>query len=221
MSEKLLSAWQGLEYDGDSRSMEAVGGDFFDFVNCESRGLLFWVGDVSGHGTPAAILMAGMQALLRGLSSGRECEILNVVRELNRALYEVSPANFFASLYYAWVDTDSHKLHYVSAGHEPALLVSGNGRHIHRLDSTGTVLGLTPRAVYTSHSVTFEPGDMLIAFTDGITDATDERGCEFTLAGVLDVVRRHAGAGSRELVGRIMDAAGSRTRPVDDRTVVV
>ncbi|SPE34883.1 Serine phosphatase (fragment) [Candidatus Sulfopaludibacter sp. SbA3] len=212
---------QGLDYCGDSRPAAGVGGDFFDFVAQGPGGLVVSVGDVSGHGIAAAILMSGMQALLRGLSSGQTYEIARVVGELNRTVYDVSPDNFFATLFYAKVDAGARQLHYVSAGHEPALLVRRSGRGVERLDSTGTVLGLTPRALYAHRTVAFEPGDILIAFTDGVTDAVDGSGGEFRMAGILDVVRQHPGARSSDLVAFIMDAASRFADPVDDRTVVV
>lgn len=90
-----------------------------------------------------------------------------------------------------------------------------------RLDSTGTVLGLTPRAAYVHRTAPFHPGDTLIVFTDGITEALDEAGEELRLAGVMEVLRENHGARSTELVASIMEAASAFGDPADDRTVVV
>jgi serine phosphatase RsbU (regulator of sigma subunit) len=142
---------QGLDYYGDSRPADEVGTDFFDFISYGSGKLALSVGDVSGRGLAAAILMSGLQSLLRGLSNSRTCEIANVVREVNRTVCDVSPDNLFASLFHARVDAADRQLQYVSAGHEPALLVRGNGQGVQILESTGAVLGLTRRIASPPH----------------------------------------------------------------------
>ncbi len=200
---------QGLDYSGNSRSAGKVGGDFFDFVQAGRDGLVISVGEVSGQGIAAAILMSGIQSLLRGLSSTLPGDLVTVVRDLNRTVYEVSPDNFFTSLFYARVDTGARQLQYVSAGHEPALLIRADGQAV-RLESTGTVLGLTPRVSYSCRTLAFEPGDMLIAFTDGIPDV-----------GIPEVLRRNPGARASDLVALIMEAADSVDAPPDDHTVIV
>ncbi len=200
---------QGLDYSGDSHPAGEVGGDFFDFTQGGRDSLVISVGEVSGQGIAAAILMSGIQSLLRGLSSALLCDLVRVVRDLNRTVYEVSPDNFFTTLFYARIDAAARRLQYVSAGHEPALLIRAGGQAV-RLESTGTVLGLTPRVNYSCRTLAFEPGDLLIAFTDGIPDV-----------GIPDLVRRNPGARASDLVALIMEAAGSVDAPADDHTVIV
>ncbi|MDR3698200.1 MAG: PP2C family protein-serine/threonine phosphatase [Candidatus Sulfopaludibacter sp.] len=201
---------QGLDYCGDSRPAGKVGGDFFDFTQDGRGGLVVSVGEVSGQGIAAAILMSGIQSLLRGLSSALLFDPVKVVRDLNRTVYEVSPDNFFTTLFYARVDAAARQLQYVSAGHEPALLIRADGHTVQRLESTGAVLGLTPRVAYSCRTLAFEPGDMLIAFTDGIPDV-----------GIPDAIRRNPGARASDLVALIMEAADTVEAPADDHTVIV
>jgi len=201
---------QGLDYCGDSRSAAQVGGDFFDLMLEGTGGLVLSVGEVSGEGIAAAILMSGIQSLLRGLSGTLNFDAVRVVRELNRTVYEVSPEDFFSTVFYARVDAASRQLQYVSAGHEPALLIRADGSTVQRLESTGAVLGLTPRASYSCRTLAFEPGDVLVVYTDGIPDMA-----------IPDLVRRNAGARASELVALIMEAAERVDAPEDDHTVVV
>jgi phosphoserine phosphatase RsbU/P len=215
---------EGLDYYGECQPAGDIGGDFFDFVPFHSKGLFVSVGDVSGHGIGAAIIMSGLQSLLRSLSAGESNELPRIVQGLNRSVCEISPDNFYATLFYGLVDPVRRQLKYVSAGHEPALLFHQRTGRMRRLESTGTVLGLTARSNYTQHIVPVEPGDVLVAFTDGITEAADGNGEEFREEGVLRILRHYPKAGAVELSGRIMDAVDdfrTRTAHADDRTVAV
>lgn len=215
---------QGLDYSGECRPAGEVGGDFFDFTPLGRDALLVSVGDVCGKGVGAAILMAGIQGFLRGVTTDGCPALSTVVREMNRITHEVSPDNIFATLFYACVNPLRGQLQYVSAGHEPALLVRRDSARINRLESTGTVLGLSARTEFATRTVLLDPGDTLIAFTDGITEAADAEGRELRDLGVLDVVLRHPEAPANVLVARIMEAAARLTGvsgTVDDRTVAV
>jgi len=210
---------QGLDYGGESQPAGEVGGDFFDFIPLQRRALFVSVGDVSGTGYAAAILMAGLQAFLRGLTSEHCPGPASVVQELNRIAHDVAPENFYATLFYACVDPVRRQLRYVSAGHEPALLVRKDAARVLRLECTGTVLGLSSRSTFGLRSIPLEPGDLLIAVTDGITESVGAEGRELGDSGILEIVRRDPGARASELASRIMEAANSRH--CDDRTVVV
>src|SRR5262249_48363757 len=188
----------GLDYYGECQPAGDIGGDFFDFIPLGEHTLAASVGDVSGKDVGAAIMMSGLQAFLRSLTGGCECAS-SVVRALNRTVCDICPDNFFATLFYAHIDALNRRLQYVSAGHEPALIVKEDGCRAERLEGTGAVLGLTNRTVYTHRTVQLDPGDMLVAFTDGVTEAVDSRGRELRDAGVLDVVRRYSDAPASEV----------------------
>lgn len=214
---------QGLDYYGECRPARDTGGDFHDFVPLAPHGLAVSVGDVPVHGPGAGILMSGLRALLRGLTAHGTREIGRVAGDLNRAAWQASSGNFYATLFHAYLDPVRHQLEYVSAGHEPALLIRHRNGRVHRLDSTGTVLGLSDRTVYGHRIVPLEPGDLLIAHTDGVTDARNAEGIEFGELGVLRAVERHPGARACDLARAILEAIDRHAccARQDDRTVVV
>jgi sigma-B regulation protein RsbU (phosphoserine phosphatase) len=148
--------------------------------------------------------MSGLQAFLRGLTIRGCGEIASVVEEVNPAVHQTSPENFHATLFYAHFDPLHRQLRYVSAGHEPALLLRRRTGCVHRLESTGTVLGLTDRSRFGRRDLSIEAGDVLVAYTDGITDAADAAGREWTEAGIRQVLERHQTAPASQLVGLII-----------------
>jgi sigma-B regulation protein RsbU (phosphoserine phosphatase) len=214
----------GLDYSGDCQPAGEAAGDFFDFRRPIEKELFVWVGDVSGHGFGAAILMSGIQSFLRGVTSRGSSEMPGVVEELNRSVCQVAPDNIYVTLFYAHVDPQRREVRYVNAGHEPPLLLRRRTGSTQRLDSTGTVLGLTGRAVYEERTIRIDPGDVLVAFTDGVTEATDIEGQQWGENGVLNVLRRCKHARLSELVAEMLESAArfaDPTAPADDRTAVV
>jgi sigma-B regulation protein RsbU (phosphoserine phosphatase) len=212
---------EGLDYYGERRL--AASGEFFDFVPLANQALVASVGDVSGTGISAAILMSGVQSMLHGLTADGNGNISVIVQQLNRAVYEISPDIFFPTLFYARIDPGLRRLQYVSAGHDTALLVRKDTMRFERLERTGTVLGLTNHTAYGRRTVRLDPGDVLIAFTDGIADVADTKGWQSCEASICEAVWRHAGAGAREIVGLVVDAIGRLTgesRQGDNRTVI-
>jgi sigma-B regulation protein RsbU (phosphoserine phosphatase) len=215
---------EGIDYDGESRAAGDLGGDFFDFIPKPGGRLVLSVGDVSGTGIPAAILMTGIQATLRTLTTHGDGSLADIVGELNRMVWGVWPDNFCATLFYASIDTESRQITYVNAGHEPAILVSPRAGRIVRLDTGGTVLGLSTRSPYRQGRVRVEPGDCLVAFTDGITEATDGDGREFLESGVLKVLREHPDARASDIVHLLLGAVdqhAAESHGANDRTAAV
>ena len=172
----------------------------------------------------AAILVSGIRAILNVLTLHVSGEIAGLVEELNRVACQAAPDNIYVTLFYAHVDPRRREVRYVNAGHEPALLLRKRTGRAQRLESTGTVLGLTGRTVYEQRTIGMDPGDVLAAFTDGVTEATDAEGREWSESGVLNVLRRRKDVRSAELVAEILESAGRFADPVsraDDRTAVV
>lgn len=220
----LRTVIQGLDYYGECQPAGGAGRDFFDFVPLGKRALAVSLGDVSGTGISSAIMRSGLQAFLRGLIADRRGDVPSVVQELNRTIYEVSPDDFYATLFYARIDPLRWQLQYASAGHEPALLIRREATRAHRLERTGTVLGLSGRTAYGQRTVVLEPGDLLVAFTDGVAGVIDAGGRELCDAGVLGVVRRHPDARASEIAGQILEEVSrltDRSGQAADRTVVV
>jgi len=219
-----LPVIHGIDYYGECRPAGEVGGDFFDFVAPEPSSLLLSVGDVSGKGLPSAMVMAGLQASLRSLRRQREGSMSTVMRDLNRSMWEVSPDNFFITMFYARIDSVRRELRYVNAGHEPPLLIRRRDRAIVRLESTGTVLGLSTRSTFEQRTIHLEPDDVLVAATDGITEAFYENGRDTSQQVMEEAVRGHPNASASDVAGHILSAVETSTRadtPVDDRTLVV
>jgi sigma-B regulation protein RsbU (phosphoserine phosphatase) len=213
----------GLDYSGDCQAAGEVGGDFFDFRRLTGNELSVSVGDISRHEFGAAILMSGIQSFLRGSTGRGSSEMPGLVEELNRVVCQVAPDNIYVTLFYARVDPQRREVRYVNAGHEPPLLLRRRTGSTHRLESTGTVLGLTGRAVYGQRTIRMDPGDVLVAFTDGVTEATDIEGQQWGENGVLNVLRRCKHARGSELVAEILESAGrfaDPAAPADDRTAV-
>ncbi len=212
----------GLEYYGESRPACQIGGDFFDFQVTRSRSLLASVGDVTGHGVSSALLMSAIQIFLRGVNREESSELTTSVESLNRCLYEISPDNLYATLFYARVDPIQRKLHYVNAGHEPALLLRSRVGRVVRLDATGTVIGAFGKIICSERDLPLEPGDVLVVFTDGVPEAVNGEGRELGERGLLEIIETHADASPAGLVSHILDAVNAFTNsagPVDDQTV--
>ncbi len=217
-------AHSGLDFYGECRPAGSMSGDFFDFTPLEILGLSISIGQVSGDGAGGGILKSGLQALLRSLTRQGSREVAAVVRELNHAVWLSSSGNFSASLFCAEIDPASGEMQYVNAGHEPALLIRRRTGRAHRLESTGAVLGLSDRASYGQRAFPLEAGDLVIACTDGITEAQGSAGREFGDVGILKVVERFPDARAVDLTWEILAAAERHTgreRQSDDQSVIV
>jgi phosphoserine phosphatase RsbU/P len=209
----------GIDYYGQCRRAGELNADFFDFVECEG-GLLFFLGDVAGYGDSSKMIAGGIGNLLR---SRWERGLEGVMEEINRSICDLSPNGLYVTLFCGWADPGRQQLTYVSAGHEPAVLFSQSTGRLRRLDSTGTVLGLTARSVYRRRTVTMEPGDVLAGLTDGITEATGPHGEEFREEGVVRVLLENRNWEAAELCNGILAAVErfGNSEPSDDQTVTV
>ncbi|MEO8662276.1 MAG: PP2C family protein-serine/threonine phosphatase [Bryobacteraceae bacterium] len=219
-----MPAVKGLDYYGECHPTDEVGGDLFDFVPAGNSSLLVSIGDVSGKGVPAALIMAGIQATLRVLSSIAGGRISNLMQDLNRMVWRLCPERFYATLFYARVDSARQELNYVNAGHDRAMLLRDNGSRVLNLETTGTVLGLSTKTVYQQRTIPLEPGDVFVAVTDGITEARSRGGEVLDEQVVLEAVRDRPDAPASELAASILSAVDSFTGGADqedDRTVVV
>jgi sigma-B regulation protein RsbU (phosphoserine phosphatase) len=143
----------------------------------------------------------------------------DLVGDLSHMVWELSPDNFYATMFCARVDSARSELEYVNAGHDRAILVVDNATRAINLESTGTVLGLNPHTAFEQRTIRLAPGDILVAVTDGITDAIDgeEEDPEQT---VLAAVRERHSESSIDLTKRIFRAFDNGMAPLDDRTVV-
>ena len=159
----------GATVAGHCRPALGVGGDYYDVIQLEDGRLGLAVGDVSGKGISAALLMASLRASLRGVTLDSPRDFANLMHKVNKLVYEASASNRYATFFFAAFDPRTRRLECVNAGHNPPVLLR-RGKVI-RLEADGPVVGLLPFAPYTEQALTLEPGDLLILYTDGISEA--------------------------------------------------
>jgi phosphoserine phosphatase RsbU/P len=175
----------GMSIFGGCKPARVVSGDYYDFIVEDETHLNIVVGDISGKGISAALLMANLQAAMRSqlLSSKHDDpeavgqSLANIMRHLNQQIYLSSPPEKYATLFLSRYDAASRRLWYCNAGHLPPILLSSNG--IQLLEATGMVVGLFPDVVYQAKSVELAPGTLLAIFTDGVTEALNKADEEF------------------------------------------
>jgi sigma-B regulation protein RsbU (phosphoserine phosphatase) len=212
----------GYDIAGKTVPAQVVGGDYFDFIAKEETKLAICLGDVSGKGLAAALLMANLQATLRGQtltnSSARVC-----VQQSNRLLYQSTSPEKFATLFYGLLDGVRHTLTYSNAGHEIPILLSAENQ-LRQLETGGTVLSIVEDFPFEEETIPIAVGDLLVIYSDGITEAMNECQEQFgpaRLERVIKEMRREPAAG---LMEQIVSAVRSHTRGVqqaDDMTLVV
>ena len=164
-----IPAVPGLDLAGHCRPALGVGGDYYDVVPLEDGRLAIAIGDISGKGIAAALLMASLRASLRGIVDSSSQELAPIVRKLNRLIHESSTANRYATFFFAIYDPATMTLRYVNAGHNPPLIL--RGAEAIRLEASGPVIGLLKNVEYDEGSVQLKPGDLFIGYTDGISEA--------------------------------------------------
>jgi len=217
-----------LELKGVCNPARMVSGDYYDFMSLSESTLAFAIGDVAGKGISAALLMATIQSTMRtqlGAVNGNghyPYSAAKLVANLNRQLYATTAPEKYATFYFAIYDDATHALTYTNAGHLAPMLLRGN--EIRMLDSTGTVVGAFPIARYLEKTVALEHGDLLVAYTDGITEPENVYGEMFGEDRLKDLLIKYAKADSSELIARTMESVihwtGS-SELQDDMTMVV
>lgn len=216
----------GLDYSGYCRPALGVGGDYYDFLALPFGHLGVAIGDVSGKGIAAALMMASLQASLRGEATRAPENLAAAVANINRLVYEASSANRYATFFYGQYDPSTHRFDYVNAGHNPPMLFhETNGRwSVNRLDVGGTVVGLLESPSYLQSSITLAPGDVLVAYTDGISEAMNPAEDEWNEERMMETINSCRGLAAEEIVRRVFAAAdtfASGAKQHDDMTLVV
>ena len=217
-----LPAVPGLDYAGSCVQARSVGGDYYDFLEFSNGRTALIVGDIAGKGIAAALLMANLQAALRGqfaVSADHPGELLASV---NRLLFENTIPSAYATLFFADYDAPSGRLVYANCGHVPGLIVRACGK-AEELDSNNTVVGLFKEWECCLSSAELQPGDLLALYTDGVTECSDDGGEEFGQERLLESLRRHGSLPAQELgaavIRDVLDFSGGRQ--FDDLTLIV
>jgi serine phosphatase RsbU (regulator of sigma subunit) len=194
---------QTLDYAGVCIQARQVGGDYYDFLDLGQERLGLVIGDISGKGIAAALLMANLQANLRSQCAIALDQPQRLLRAVNQLFCENTPDGAFATLFFAEYDDRSRRLRYANCGHLCGLLLRRDG-NVERLDSTGTVLGIFKRWDCAIGERQLCPGDSLALYTDGITEAFDGQGEEFGEERLIEVLQRNGQMRSQDLLGAIV-----------------
>ncbi len=229
-------AMRTIELIGVCQAARMVSGDYYDYLCLPDGNLALAIGDVAGKGISAALLMASIQSIMRtqlaaGLErsaavgnggSSRHVSTSGIVAQLNRQLYANTAPEKYATFFFGVYDENSRVLTYTNAGHLPPLLLRGNDSHL--LEVTGTVVGAFPSIRYEEQEIAIQSGDLLVAYTDGITEPENAYGEEFGVERLAETALRHQHSEPKEIVAKIMEAVTHwSTAPElpDDMTVVI
>lgn len=199
---------------------EIVGGDFFDFIPVTDRINGIAIADASGHGLPAALQVRDVYTGLR-MGVARDFKIVRTVERLNRIIHQSRMTTKFVSLFYGEIEEEGNFI-YVNAGHPPPLHFHAKG--VTTLKQTGMVLGPSATASYSRGFLALEPGDALLLYTDGMTEATDPKGREYGVERLKRAFLAIKEKPADEIVRALVERVGEYVRvraPEDDRTVVV
>jgi serine phosphatase RsbU (regulator of sigma subunit) len=211
----------GLDIAGKATACRTVGGDYFDFLKFPDGRVGVLVGDVAGKGMPASLLMSSLQARVHVLFEDGD-DLAQKMGRLNRSTCQNCPDNRFITFFMTVADPATGELVYANAGHNPPLLVRAAGG-FETLGGGGMILGILPKATYTESHATMQPGDTLILFSDGVTEAPDPRAEEFGEARLATLVASMLDRPAVEIVEAIHAAVAEYTEgapPADDITVV-
>jgi phosphoserine phosphatase RsbU/P len=218
-----LPPMRTLEYAGACVQTRRVGGDYFDFLDLGQDRLGLVIGDIAGKGMPAALLMANLQANLRGQCAIAVDQPERFLETVNRLFYESTADNAYATFFYSEFDDRAGRLRYANCGHLPALVLRGTGE-VERLEATAPVLGLFSSWECRTGDLRLFAGDVLAIYTDGITEAFDvDDDEEFGEARLVDTLNKHRDLAPAELVDAIYDGVRrfSPQEQRDDMTLIV
>lgn len=212
--------WEVAAYWQPARE---VAGDFYDFVALDDQRLGLIIADVSDKGMPAALFMALSRSVLRASLAGATSPAAGILHA-NRLICADATNNMFVTLFYAQLDPASGELTYVNAGHNPPWLYRAADHQLVPLRRTGMPLGVFASAPFKQETVQLAPGDIVLLYTDGVTDALDDHDQEFGLERLKSYLSEHPARSATELVTGLRDALRDFTgphAPFDDITVVV
>src|SRR5215469_15779852 len=219
---QLLPPLRTLDYAGACIQAQAVGGDYYDFMDLGREKLGLVIGDIAGKGIAAALLMANLQANLRSQSAIAVDEPQRMLQSANRLFYENTTDSAYATLIFAEYDDKLQRLRYVNCGHLPALVLKRDGA-VERLPATCTVLGLFNEWECASGDCQLSSGDTLALYTDGATEACNEAGEEYGEQRLIEALRRYRERPSSALLASIAHDIQqfSPNQQRDDITLIV
>jgi phosphoserine phosphatase RsbU/P len=227
---------KGVDFAGFSRTAQEVGGDYYDFIALENGRLGVAIGDVSGKGISAALLMASIRAALHGLTFSGTISLPRLIEGLNRIIYDSSTSNRFVTFFFGEYDPSTRTLDYVNAGHNAPVLLrpSAPGLDsfcnpeapcmVKRLETGGTVIGILTEVHYEQGRLQLQPYDTLVAFTDGISEAMTADYEEWGEERLIAAARMSTHLSAQQIVTAVIESADHFTAGAaqnDDLSLVV
>jgi phosphoserine phosphatase RsbU/P len=219
-----LPSISGLSLAGMCRPALGVGGDYYDLIELEDGRLGIAIGDVSGKGISAALLMASLRASLRGMTLDAPSDLARMMQKVNHLVYEASASNRYATFFFATYNPATFELRYVNAGHNPPMLIRSGNADVERLEAGGLVVGLLPQVNYDEQSIALERGDILLTYTDGISEAMTEDDEEWGEERMLAAAQAAQNGSADEILQAIFHAADGFTAGApqhDDMTLLI
>jgi serine phosphatase RsbU (regulator of sigma subunit) len=214
----------GLDVAGHNAPCRTVGGDYYDFFRRGPNQLAMFLGDVSGKGMPASLLMVGLQARVQVLIEADETESLGaVMTKLNRITSGHCPPNRFITLFFCILDGATGDVTFCNAGHNPPIVVRSNGNY-ELVKGGGPVIGLLPSIEYREFGLKLEPGDLLVIYSDGVTEAVNPTGEQFGVARLAELAAANRDKASSEIVtavNRTLETFTGGAPQSDDITLIV
>jgi serine phosphatase RsbU (regulator of sigma subunit) len=216
----------GLSCKTFYKPLQSIGGDYYDFLQLWGDRWGIAIGDVSGKGIGAALLMASLQASLRSQALHAHSDLAGLIGDVDQLVYAASPDHLFASLFYAEYDTTSRMLRYVNAGHNSPLVVRWKDGQckLSRLKAGGNPIGILKGSTFESSAIQLQPGDMLVAYTDGITEAENAQGEQWGCRRLENLLRTCRDSNPEKMIRSILEeieqfTSGAAQR--DDVTLMV
>ncbi|MYD62376.1 MAG: SpoIIE family protein phosphatase [Gemmatimonadetes bacterium] len=202
---KIFPDKPGYQLFGSMEPARQVGGDFFDIINLENDRIGLAIADVSDKGVPAALFMMSSRTLMKGAAIGKS-NPTDVLTEVNHLLQEDNDAAMFVTVFYAEYNPADGSLSYANGGHNPPVIVHADGSSTVLPQTNGIALGILPDIEYEQNSVTLSPGDTLVLYTDGITEAMNAQNEEFEMERLLTVLSGASSQDVREMNQAIFQA---------------
>ncbi|MET0753756.1 MAG: SpoIIE family protein phosphatase [Pyrinomonadaceae bacterium] len=216
---------KGLDYYGACRPALGVGGDYYDFIELPENKFGIAIGDISGKGIGASLMMASLQASLRGQAIHFKSDLAGLMKQINSLVYEASTSNRYATFFYAQYEPATRKLVYVNAGHNPPFLIRASGEVV-KLEEGGAVVGMLPSMLvnYKQGEIELESGDLLVGFTDGISEAMNPQEEEWSEDAMLEELKKITEKSAEDILPHIVacaDKFANGAKQHDDMTMII
>ena len=197
----------GLDYYSDWRPARGLSGDYLDYFELPDGNLGLAIGDVAGKGLAAALLTSSLHSLARALRHYQHGSLAELTAAIDELFYEVCPDSSYATMFVARYDPARRYLHYVNAGHEPPVVLrkTANGYRPVALEPTGPVVGMLRKSRFQENVVSLAPGDLLVAYTDGLCETVNARGDEWGFERMVATIQSCSYRKARDIVDCVLE----------------